>query len=208
MPAERIFWASSTMCWTWAELESGGLKLREDDIAIEEVVDSALRGLSPSPVAMGLSLRIEIDPHLPPLYADGKRLRQVLANLLSNAVKFTPEGGQITVSGFRDGDRICIAVADTGIGIAEADIPKAFESFGQVDSRLARNYEGLGLGLSLAKRLVELHGGTLELQSAKEIGTTVTLCFPPERTAIATAVVQAAQGTEMPPFALTTCPVT
>src|SRR5262249_18821270 len=108
-------------------------------------------------------------------------IQQILLNLLANAVKFTPAGGSATMHAYRAGNEIAIAVIDTGIGIAAADIPKAFEHFGQVDSQLSRKYEGTGLGLPLAKSLVELHGGRLVLESVRDVGTTVTIFIPEER---------------------------
>ena len=108
-------------------------------------------------------------------------MRQILINLLSNAVKFTPEGGQVRVSSFLKDGGLAIAVSDTGIGMSAEDIPKAMTSFGQVESRISRKYEGSGLGLPLAKHLVELHGGTLTIESQVDVGTTVTVMLPSNR---------------------------
>jgi two-component system cell cycle sensor histidine kinase PleC len=101
-------------------------------------------------------------------------------NLLSNSVKFTPEGGSVTLSSFIDHQKnlLIIQVKDTGIGIAQQDIAKAMSSFGQVDSKLSRKYEGTGLGLPLTKKLVELMGGKFQLESEQGLGTTSTLTFP------------------------------
>jgi signal transduction histidine kinase len=123
----------------------------------------------------------ELDPNLPSLLADPRRVRQIVLNLLANSVKFTPAEGEVRVSTYRTDAGIALAVCDTGIGIAATDIPKALERFGQVDNRLARKYEGTGLGLPLSKRLAELHGGTLELESEVGRGTTVTVTFPTYR---------------------------
>jgi signal transduction histidine kinase len=118
----------------------------------------------------------------PYLRADARRVRQVLLNLVSNAVKFTPKDGRVTMTvGPAPDGGIAVAVADTGIGIAQRDIPTAMAEFGQVDNRLSRKYEGSGLGLPLSKRLMELHGGTLTLASEPDKGTTVTIAFPPSR---------------------------
>jgi signal transduction histidine kinase len=108
-------------------------------------------------------------------------MRQILINLLSNAVKFTPEGGKIHVSSFLKGGDLAIEVRDTGIGIAAEDMAKVMTSFGQVESRVNRKYEGSGLGLPLAKHLVELHGGTLTIESQVDVGTTVTIVLPSDR---------------------------
>ena len=114
--------------------------------------------------------------------ADKSKLRQILVNLLSNAVKFTRDGGQVTIRARLDPDSGHVfEVCDSGIGIALEDIPKALEPFSQLDSRVSRENEGTGLGLPLSKSLVEMHGGSLELQSEVDGGTTVTVCFPAER---------------------------
>ncbi len=102
--------------------------------------------------------------------------------MLSNAIKFTEPGGKVTLSvWYRADSGVVFQIADTGIGIAPEDIPKALTRFGQVDSDLSRKYEGTGLGLPLTKALVELHGGYLDLQSQIGVGTTVTVRFPAAR---------------------------
>jgi len=105
----------------------------------------------------------------------------VLINLLSNAVKFTPAGGRITLTARNRPDGLVINVTDTGIGIAPENIAKAFETFGQIDSTVARKHKGTGLGLPLARQLVELHGGTLTLESAVGTGTAATIMLPASR---------------------------
>ncbi len=116
------------------------------------------------------------------LLADRRILKQTLVNLLSNAVKFTPRGGRVAVSAHCDpATGYVLTIADTGIGIAPDDIPKALARFAQVDARLDRRFEGTGLGLPLSKAFVELHGGSLELESEVGVGTTVTMRFPAAR---------------------------
>ncbi len=113
------------------------------------------------------------------LPGDGAKLRRIFLNLLSNAAKFTERGGRIRLAArIRADQTIEIEIADTGIGIAAEDIPLALAPFGQVDSRLARQYEGIGLGLPLSQVLVELHGGRLKIDSAVGKGTTVTVVLP------------------------------
>ncbi len=113
--------------------------------------------------------------------------KQILINLLSNAIKFTPNGGKVTIKSWpHPDDGYVFQVTDTGIGIALADIPKALSPFQQIDSDLNRKYEGTGLGLPLTKALVELHGGSLDLQSEVDVGTAVTVRFPAERIASGT----------------------
>jgi two-component system, cell cycle sensor histidine kinase PleC len=122
-----------------------------------------------------------MEPGLPMFRGDRRRLRQVMKNLLADAVKFTPAGGAIRVDVCRHGEGLAIAVSDTGIGMEAVDIAKAFERFGQIDSRLSRKYEGAGLGLPLAKQIMELHGGRLDIASKKAAGTTATMVLPVER---------------------------
>jgi signal transduction histidine kinase len=129
-------------------------------------------------------LRVVLDlPEDPPkLWADELRLKQVLLNLLSNAVKFSREGGVVTVAvRAAPAADIAIVVADTGIGMRPEDIPHALQPFRQLDNSLARAHEGTGLGLPLAKMLVEKHGGTLTIESALDIGTSVTVTLPARR---------------------------
>ena len=126
-----------------------------------------------------LSMSLDDDARF--IRADERRLRQILINLLSNAVKFTPDGGQVRLSSAQRTAAWRFAVSDTGIGMTPDDIPKALTPFGQVDSKVRRKQEGTGLGLPLAKQLVELHGGTFVIESKINVGTTVTFVLPPER---------------------------
>ena len=129
-----------------------------------------------------VKVEFEAPDKLPALFADRQNVKRILINLISNAVKFTPSGGTVTVPTWcRAESGLVIQVDDTGIGIALEDVAKALSPFGQIDGKLNRKHEGSGLGLPLAKSLVELHGGTLDLQSQVGIGTTVTVRFPPDR---------------------------
>ena len=116
----------------------------------------------------------------PDLNVDPRAMKQVLVNLLSNAIKYTPAGGRIELrfSGRSDGG-IAIEVADTGIGMSAADAARAFDPFGRADSDKARRQQGTGLGLSLARALVRLHGGDVTLTSRLDAGTTATVSLPP-----------------------------
>jgi signal transduction histidine kinase len=155
--------------------------LDADEFTMEDVVLEAERMIGPQAEKAGVKLSHDVPRDLPMVRADRRRIRQILLNLVSNATKFTHPGGSVHVSAHQSAEGIVVTVADTGIGIAKNDIPKAFERFGQVDSRLARKYQGTGLGLPLAKQLTELHGGRLTLTSAVGVGTTVTFTLPLER---------------------------
>jgi signal transduction histidine kinase len=165
----------------FSKIDAGALELREDDVDLRAVLVSSLRMVEAQAAQTGIDLGHEIAHDLPALRGDERRVRQILLNLLSNAVKFTPRGGSVRLIAFAGEDDIALQVADTGIGIAPEHIPLALERFGQVDSSLERKYEGTGLGLPLTKKLVELHGGRLELDSDVGIGTKVTVTFPAER---------------------------
>ncbi|MDE0944102.1 MAG: ATP-binding protein, partial [Alphaproteobacteria bacterium] len=128
-------------------------------------------------------LDIHFDSGSDMLRADERKMKQILINLISNSIKFTHAGGQVSISVHSDPQNgFVFEVADTGIGIAPGDIEKALQPFGQIDSDLNRKYAGTGLGLPLASELAEIHDGKLELRSELNVGTTVTMQFPIERT--------------------------
>lgn len=170
-----------------SRLDAGKCELQDEEFAIPALADDVLRMLSEQAREAGVTLLPFSAAALPYVRADQRRIRQVLLNLVSNAVKFTPAGGQVGISAEAGPAGLSLVVRDTGIGIAPADIATAFERFGQVDSRLARRYQGTGLGLPLSRQLMELHGGTLVLRSEVNVGTTVTLTLPPERLKTAAA---------------------
>ncbi len=166
----------------FAKSESHRLELREERVELGEVVRFASGLVRQMARDSGVELLIESADELPALNADSSKLAQILTNLLSNAVKFTPRGGNVSLRfGQGPGGEITLTVADTGIGIPADKMALALTPFGQVDSGLARKYEGTGLGLPLTKRLVELHGGTLELASEPRRGTAVTVRLPSTR---------------------------
>jgi signal transduction histidine kinase len=166
----------------------GRIELNEDDIDTEETIRAAAAAVNNAVTAAGLALTLDVAAGLPHLWADPRCVRKCLDNLLSNALKFTPAGGWITIVAAADAfGGVNIDVVDTGIGIAEPDIEKALSPFGQIDGELNRRYEGLGLGLPLARELMKAHGGLLSLASGLGVGTRASLRFPPSR-------VVAAQG--------------
>ncbi|MEO8300755.1 MAG: ATP-binding protein [Rhizomicrobium sp.] len=162
-------------------LDAGHGELREEVFDLPQLVSETLRMVLNQAQKGDIILSADIPDGLPALKADKRRIKQVLVNLLSNAVKFTPCGGRVEVCAQLTEAGLALAVADSGIGIAPEDVAKALEVFGQVDSSLARKYEGTGLGLPLSKQLMELHGGTLRLESQPNVGTTVTVTLPRER---------------------------
>jgi signal transduction histidine kinase len=171
-----------------SRIDAGEGKLDEGDTDLRDVIAQSLRMMAHQAEAAGVALTSEIAPGLPSFRADKRRLKQTLINLLGNAIKFTGAQGSITVRAWSENGGAKISVADTGIGIAAHDIPRALERFGQVDSSLARKYEGAGLGLPLAKHFMEMHGGSLSLESTPGIGTTVTVSLPAARALPAASV--------------------
>jgi signal transduction histidine kinase len=164
-----------------SRIDAGEGQLDEEEFDLHEVIDASLKLVSHQAGAARIALDSACETGLPFVRADKRRLKQALINLLANAVKFTPANGKVTVRAFVRQGGIAITVTDTGIGIAPKDIARALEKFGQVDSSLARKYEGAGLGLPLAKQFMELHGGTLTLESTLDVGTTVTITLPGSR---------------------------
>jgi signal transduction histidine kinase len=165
----------------FARAGSGKLLLQESEADIAEVLVSVNRLLGPRMRDAGLEFSQNIPPHLMRIWCDERKLKRMLLNLLTNAVKFTPSGGRIDVDVSQTDAGIIISVRDTGAGIAEADLPRVIEPFIQVDNALSRRSEGTGLGLPLVKAMIEIHGGSLVLESKVNMGTTVKLIFPKER---------------------------
>jgi signal transduction histidine kinase len=118
---------------------------------------------------------------LPRIRCDQIRFRQILLNLMSNAVKFTPAGGEVRISAATGPEGVIVTVTDTGIGMKPEEIAIALEPFRQIEGPMSRRFDGTGLGLPLAKALVELHDGHLQIESAPEKGTTVRVCLPAHR---------------------------
>ena len=162
-----------------AKAESNSLELREEDVDIARVVALSSTIVREMADKAGVNYHVTMAEVLPHVRADSGKLRQILINLLGNAVKFTPSGGNVTLSADPGPDGgLQFRIADTGIGIPTDKMEVAMSPFGQVDSRLARRFEGTGLGLPLTKRLVEMHGGTFHLASEPDKGTIVTVRLP------------------------------
>jgi signal transduction histidine kinase len=166
-----------------SKLEAGKLELRESGIDLDMLIDEVMAMLRNQAEEARVAMTVASKISGIMLRGDKRSVKQVLLNLLSNAVKFTPEGGTVTLTADCDGEgRIGLSVADTGIGMSDADIAVALSPFGQIESHLARKYKGTGLGLPICKSLVQLHGGTLTVSSRRNCGTTITARFPAERT--------------------------
>lgn len=160
--------------------DAGKLELNEENVDMSEIVNECVRIMNEKIKTKNINLLVAIEADTPRLWADKRKIRQVLLNLLSNAVKFTPEDGSIKISVKLDQfNNMNMIVSDTGIGIAEEDIPTALSVFGQVHR--SQSHEGTGLGLPLCKMFAELHGGKLALVSAIGEGTTVRIIFPAQR---------------------------
>ena len=165
-----------------SKIEAGTQELIEENVNIDNLIDNCLRITSPQKESAGVSITVALSSNIPNILGDSRMLKQVLINLISNAVKFTPKGGKISLSSGHSPDgSFYLIVRDTGIGIKEDDISKALTPFVQIDSELSRKYHGTGLGLSLSKNLMELHGGDLTLESTFGEGTAVTITIPGER---------------------------
>jgi len=164
-----------------SKAEAGKLEMSEDVTDLAQVINSGLRMLAARAEGAKVTLRADLPAKLPYLFADERKLKQILLNVLSNGIKFTPAGGEVVVAVAEQDGCIVITVRDTGIGIADSDIPKAFEAFRQIDNRLSRKYEGTGLGLPLASAMVRQHNGELSLTSKVGVGTTVTISLPQQR---------------------------
>jgi PAS domain S-box-containing protein len=166
-----------------AKMEAGKLELDEEEIDLAAEARTTVQFLNEQAAIGQLTMTVVAPESLPKLYADPRRVHQILLNLLSNAIKFTPPEGKVTVEiGRTSKGGILLAVIDTGIGIAVEDIPKALMPFGQVDGSLNRRHEGTGLGLPLTKALAELHDAELAIDSMRGKGTRVTVAFPTNRT--------------------------
>jgi two-component system cell cycle sensor histidine kinase PleC len=159
------------------ELGTAEVSRRPVDPAV--LLDSVARILAPQIKEGGIALSVEIDPGTPAIESDEAKLRKILLNLISNAVKFTPPQGRVAVRVSHGGHgAVRFEIADTGIGLAPADVPLALAPFGQVDGALNRRYQGAGLGLPLAKGLAELLGGTIAIDGKPGRGTTVAVTLP------------------------------
>ena len=166
-----------------SKIEAGEVIVAEEEVDLLFLVEASIKMLREQAEEQGITLS-RLFPHdCPKLHADPRHIKQIILNLVSNAVKFTPPKGKISLEVAVDDEQaVLLVIKDNGIGIDEKNIAKVLEPFGQVGDVYSRAHEGTGLGLPLAKSLVEIHGGSLVLASKLGEGTTVTVRFPPERT--------------------------
>ena len=161
-----------------SKIEAGRMELELSSFHLPTAISNAITLIRERAMRHGIALGVQIDERLGELQADERKLKQVLLNLLSNAVKFTPDGGRVEVSAKLDTDKVEIAVKDTGVGISPEDQASLFEEFKQFGKDRSRKAEGTGLGLSLTKRLVELHGGQILVESMVGHGSTFRVMLP------------------------------
>jgi nitrogen-specific signal transduction histidine kinase/CheY-like chemotaxis protein len=165
-----------------SKVEAGRMELDPELLELRPLLDNALSMVKEKALTNRLRLTLEVEDEPPALWADARKLKQILYNLLSNAVKFTGAGGVVTLRARRiagpDGEELELTVADTGIGISEEDQARLFQPFVQIDSSISRNYQGTGLGLAMVKRLAELHGGRVALASQTGKGSIFTVWLP------------------------------
>jgi two-component system cell cycle sensor histidine kinase PleC len=165
-----------------SRIEAGRYELNEDSVSLVGIVEDCHHLLKLRATSRNIVMHEMFEPELPPLLADERAIRQICLNLLSNAIKFTPQGGEIWLKvGWTTAGGQYISVKDTGPGIPEEEIPIVLASFGQGSNSIKSAEQGAGLGLPIAKSLVDLHGGSFTLKSKLRIGTEVTVTFPPDR---------------------------
>jgi two-component system cell cycle sensor histidine kinase PleC len=165
-----------------SRIEAGRYELNEEPVSLTGVVGECCHLLQMRARNRSLTLHEMYETDMPKLWADERAIRQICLNFLSNAIKFTPQGGEIWVkAGWTASGGQYLSVQDTGPGIPEEEIPIVLASFGQGSNSIKSAEQGAGLGLPIAKSLVDLHGGTFSLKSKLRIGTEVVVTFPPER---------------------------
>ena len=161
-----------------SSIESEKITLDKQKISLSEIINSVATIIRPHTKEHDLELIIKVPEDLPQVLADPIRIKQVISNLLSNAVKFTQEGGTITVEAFKRAGEIGVSVTDTGIGIKEEHQQNIFNEFYQCEDPYKRLFEGVGLGLPLSKKLIELHNGRIQLESTCGVGTKISFYLP------------------------------
>lgn len=163
---------------TLAQLESINPNLQWSDVRISELFASIVRDWGKKFAEKELSFDVGLEPNLPVIRADEGRLQEVLYNLLDNALKYSPPGGKIRLEARQRDNQMVLAVADSGVGISKADLPRIFERFYRADKGRSRELGGTGLGLSIVKHIAQMHGGNAEAESVSGKGTTIRVLLP------------------------------
>jgi signal transduction histidine kinase/DNA-binding response OmpR family regulator len=179
-----------------SKVEAGHMEIELGRFSLPEALENGLTMVREHASRHGIALSLEVDPAIDVIEADERKVKQVVFNLLSNAVKFTPDGGQVGITAKLDAAAVRITVWDRGIGIAPEDQERIFEEFQQVGGRDGQEREGTGLGLALARRFVELHGGELSMESALGQGSRFTFTLPVRITSSVEAVSEGPQPIE------------
>jgi signal transduction histidine kinase len=161
-----------------SRLEAGQEQLERTALSPYTVIEKALRQATAQFEEKGVTLENLAPPATPAVLADQDRLTQILLNLLGNALRYTPDGGKVSVSAAREQGWLAISVSDTGVGIAPEHLPHVFDRFYRVDESRSRSSGGSGIGLTIVRRLVEAHGGTIRADSRPGEGTTFTFTLP------------------------------
>lgn len=161
--------------------ESGRREINKEPVSLYDAAIATQRLLRQRAKEVGVTIEVDMPDTLPHLLSEDQVIRQILINLVNNAVKFTESDGTVRISATQtENGGVAVSIADTGIGMNPEDVPQALEPFSQVDSKLTRKFEGTGLGLPLVQSLMRLHGGTTEIETEKDVGTTVIITFPPQ----------------------------
>ncbi|MEY4511424.1 MAG: hypothetical protein RLZZ450_3546 [Pseudomonadota bacterium] len=161
-----------------SKIEAGRMELSREWVAPLRVIDAVQGSVQPLAQKQGVKLELDLPSELPDLYVDEMRLRQILYNLISNGIKFTPAGGRVSLRAAVQDDKLLVEVSDTGVGIRAEDLPRLFREFERMEEGGGAKIEGTGLGLALTKRLVELHGGAIYVESKHRAGSKFTVSLP------------------------------
>ncbi len=161
-----------------SRIESGRLNLEMGECSLYEILRTSHEGLKASAAGKSIQLRLQAVPNLPQIWGDPSRIQQVVDNIVSNAIKFTDRGGEVDIFGEEKGDFLQVSIRDTGPGLTTAEQEKVFDMFYQADASTRRSAGGAGLGLAIARGIVNMHGGQISVQSEKGKGATFTFLIP------------------------------
>jgi signal transduction histidine kinase len=164
-----------------SRIESGRLNLEMGECSLYDILHTSHEGLKASAAGKAIQLRLQALPTLPTIWGDPSRLQQVVDNIVSNAIKFTDRGGEVDIFGEEKGDFLQVSIRDTGTGLTVAEQEKVFDMFYQADASTRRSAGGAGLGLAIARGIVNMHGGQISVQSEKGKGATFTFLIPRKR---------------------------